>query len=41
MPEEALQMIVDRIGTDSQVLEVRLRTEGVRRLKIRFPRRYL
>lgn len=40
MPE-ALQTIVDRIGTDLQVLEDRLRTEGDRRLKIRFPRGYL
>lgn len=40
MPD-TLQAIVDRIGNDLQVLEDRLKTEGDRRLKIRFPRGYL
>lgn len=40
MPEP-LQKIVDRISTDLQELEERLKTEGDRQVKIRFPRGYL
>jgi hypothetical protein len=39
--QEPIEVLVDRIGRDLQTLENRLRDEGDRRVKIRFPRGFL
>jgi hypothetical protein len=38
---ESLRALADRVGADLQTLEDRIRVEGERRLKIRFPRGFL